>query len=134
MSRCGPLLSGTIRSPATWRPTWSATAALEQLRKAMPFPLRGVDTDNGGEFLNGTVATYCRAHDIPCPRSRPYHKNDQAWVEQKNGSVVRRLVGYRRLEGLAAAFALARLYTVARLMAWTTVSDATTARVRAVAE
>jgi hypothetical protein len=90
-------------------------AALEQLRKTMPFPLRGFDTDNGGEFLNDTVAAYCREHDIPCTRSRPYHKNDQAWVEQKNGSVVRRLVGYRRLEGLAAAAALARLYTAARL-------------------
>lgn len=90
-------------------------AALEHLRKTMPCPLRGFDTDNGGEFLNDTVATYCRAHDIPCTRSRPYHKNDQAWVEQKNGSVVRRLVGYRRLEGLAAAAALARLHTAARL-------------------
>ena len=52
---------------------------------------------------------------IPCTRSRPYHKNDQAWVEQKNGSVVRRLVGYRRLEGLAAAAALSRLYAASRL-------------------
>ena len=60
-------------------------AALEHLRKTMPFPLRGFDTDNGGEFLNDTVAAYCRAHDIPCTRSRPYHKNDQAWVEQKMG-------------------------------------------------
>jgi hypothetical protein len=63
-------------------------AALEQLRKTMPFPLRGFDTDNGGEFMNETVAAYCHAHGIPCTRSRPYHKNDQAWVEQKNGSVV----------------------------------------------
>ena len=90
-------------------------AALEQLRMNMPFPLRGFDTDNGGEFLNETVAAYCHAHGIPCTRSRPYHKNDQAWVEQKNGSVVRRLVGYRRLEGLAAAAALARLYAASRL-------------------
>ena len=83
-------------------------AALEQMRTRMPFPLRGFDTDNGGEFMNETVA-YCREHGIPCTRSRPYHKNDQAWVEQKNGSVVRRLVGYRRLEGFAAAEALSRL-------------------------
>jgi hypothetical protein len=91
------------------------TAALEQLRTTMPFPLRGFDTDNGGEFMNETVAAYCLAHGIPCTRSRPYHKNDQAWVEQKNGSVVRRLVGYRRLEGLAAAAALSRLYAASRL-------------------
>ena len=90
-------------------------AALEQLRTTMPFPLRGFDTDNGGEFMNETVAAYCLAQGIPCTRSRPYHKNDQAWVEQKNGSVVRRLVGYRRLEGLAAAAALSRLYAASRL-------------------
>ncbi|MEP7306180.1 MAG: transposase, partial [Acidobacteriota bacterium] len=65
--------------------------------------------------MNETVAAYCHTHGIPCTRSRPYHKNDQAWVEQKNGSVVRRLVGYRRLEGLAAAAALARLYAASRL-------------------
>jgi hypothetical protein len=90
-------------------------AALEQMRTRMPFPLRGFDTDNGGEFMNETVAAYCGEHGIPCTRSRPYHKNDQAWVEQKNGSVVRRLVGYRRLEGLAAAEALSRLYAASRL-------------------
>ena len=81
----------------------------------MPFALRGFDTDNGSEFLNDTVAAYCHAQGIACTRSRPYHKNDQAWVEQKNGSVVRRLVGYRRLEGLAAASALSRLYAASRL-------------------
>jgi len=161
--------SGDMEADLVSRDGALVVAALEQLGKTMPFPLRGFDTDNGGEFLNDTVATYCRAHDIPCTRSRPYHKNDQAWVEQKNGSVVRRLVGYRRLEGLAAAAALARLYTAARLfvnffqpsfklasktrvgakvskayhtpatpyaqrMPWPTVSDATTERVRAVAE
>ena len=47
--------------------------------------------------------------------SRPYRKNDQAWVEQKNGAVVRRIVGYRRFEGVAAAAALARLYATTRL-------------------
>jgi hypothetical protein len=65
--------------------------------------------------MNETVAAYCQTHGIPCTRSRPYHKNDQAWVEQKNGAVVRRLVGYRRLEGLAAAAALSRLYAASRL-------------------
>jgi hypothetical protein len=90
-------------------------ATLDQMRTGMPFPLRGFDTDNGGEFMNETVAAYCDRHGIPCTRSRPYHKNDQAWVEQKNGSVVRRLVGYRRLEGLAAAEALSQLYAASRL-------------------
>lgn len=89
--------------------------ALESLRATMPFPLRGIDSDNGSEFINETVLEYCRAHSIEFTRSRPHHKNDQAWVEQKNGAVVRRLVGHGRLEGVAAAHALARLYSASRL-------------------
>jgi hypothetical protein len=88
---------------------------IDQLRAALPFALQGVDIDNGGEFLNETLVSYCVGHGIELTRSRPYRKNDQAWVEQKNGSVVRRLVGYRRLEGAAAAAILARLYTASRL-------------------
>lgn len=91
------------------------TEALTKLRRTLPFHLRGVDTDNGSEFLNEIVIAYCHDHAIEFTRSRPYRKNDQAWVEQKNGSVVRRLVGYRRLEGLAAVGVLARLYEAARL-------------------
>jgi transposase InsO family protein len=81
----------------------------------MPFPLRGIDTDNGSEFINEALVDYCSKHSIKFTRSRPYHKNDQAWIEQKNGSVVRRLVGYGRLEGLRAAEGLGRLYTASRL-------------------
>jgi hypothetical protein len=91
------------------------TEALTKLRKVMPFRLLGFDTDNGSEFLNEVVIGYCRYNAIDFTRSRPHHKNDQAWVEQKNGSVVRRLVGYRRVEGLAAVGVLARLYEAARL-------------------
>ena len=57
---------------------------------------------------------FCREQGIEFTRSRPYRKNDQAWVEQKNGAVVRRMVGYGRLEGVPAAEALARLYSAAR--------------------
>ena len=89
--------------------------ALERLRLTLPFPLRGIDTDNGSEFINELLVTFCRDHGIEFTRSRPYRKNDQAWVEQKNGSVVRRLVGYGRLEGLAAGEALSRLYSTSRL-------------------
>ena len=91
------------------------TEALTKLRKTMPFRLRGFDTDNGSEFINEIVVAYCHANAIEFTRSRPYQKNDQAWVEQKNGSVVRRLVGYRRFEGLAAVGVLVRLYDAARL-------------------
>jgi hypothetical protein len=89
--------------------------ALRRLQATMPFPLRGLDTDNGGEFLNDTVLKYCTEQHIEFTRSRPYRKNDQAWVEQKNGSVVRRLVGYGRLEGISAAEVLSRLYAASRL-------------------
>jgi hypothetical protein len=61
------------------------------------------------------LITFCADHGIEFTRSRPYRKNDQAWVEQKNGSVVRRLVGYGRLEGVAAGEALSRLYSASRL-------------------
>jgi hypothetical protein len=91
------------------------TEALTKLRKTMPFLLRGFDTDNGSEFMNEIVIAYCRDNAIVFTRSRPYQKNDQAWVEQKNGSVVRRLVGYRRFEGLATVGVLGRLYDAARL-------------------
>ena len=89
--------------------------ALDQLRGALPFPLRGIDTDNGSEFLNESLMKFCNDHHIEFTRSRPFRKNDQAWVEQKNGAVVRRLVGYGRLEGVAAGEALARLYSASRL-------------------
>lgn len=89
--------------------------ALERLRLTLPFPLRGIDTDNGSEFINALLIAFCTDHGIEFTRSRPYHKNDQAWVEQKNGSVVRRLVGYGRLEGIAAGEALSRLYSASRL-------------------
>jgi hypothetical protein len=89
--------------------------ALEHLRQWLPFPLRGIDTDNGGEFINDLLCTFCHDHGVEFTRSRPHQKNDQAWVEQKNGAVVRRLVGYGRLEGIAAGEALSRLYSASRL-------------------
>jgi hypothetical protein len=90
-------------------------AVLSELRKLMPFPLLGFDSDNDSVFINKTVRDYCAATGITFTRCRPYRKNDQAWVEQKNGSVVRRLVGYRRFEGLEAAGLLAELYAASRL-------------------
>lgn len=88
---------------------------VESIRSRLPFEMRGLDTDNDGAFLNDTMLEYCRRTDITFTRSRAYHKNDQAWIEQKNGAVVRRLVGYQRLEGLTATRVLAELYRAARL-------------------
>ena len=86
-----------------------------QVRAELPFPLQGINSDNDSAFINDTVVSFCQAHALQFTRSRPYRKNDQAWVEQKNGSVVRRLVGYGRLQGREATAALARLYAVTRL-------------------
>lgn len=91
------------------------TEVLTEVRKRLPFPLLGFDTDNDSVFMNETVRDYCPATGIAFTRCRPYRKNDQAWVEQKNGAVVRRIVGYRRFEGLEAAAALAELYVSVRL-------------------
>jgi hypothetical protein len=87
-------------------------AALTDLRAGLPFPLLGLDCDNGGEFINRNLLAYCRAEGITLTRSRPYRKNDNCHVEQKNWSVVRRLVGYARFERLALP-ALDRLYALA---------------------
>lgn len=86
-----------------------------QVSTAVPFLIRGFNSDNDSAFINDTVVDYCRERALQFTRSRAYRKNDQAWIEQKNGSVVRHLVGYGRLQGRAATMALAGLYAVARL-------------------
>jgi hypothetical protein len=91
------------------------TEVLSQMRVRLPFDILGFDTDNDSVFMNETVQKYCLANAIEFTRCRPYRKNDQAWVEQKNGAVVRRTVGYRRFEGLEAAAELGRLYASVRL-------------------
>ena len=88
---------------------------ISMIRRQLPFVLRGLDTDNDSVFMNETLQTYCREQELYWTRSRAYRKNDQAWVEQKNGAVVRRLAGYGRLSGLNAAATLGRLYQSARL-------------------
>ena len=91
------------------------SSVLTELRKELPFALLGLDTDNDTVFMNETLKTYCEQADVVFTRCRPYQKNDQAFVEQKNGAVVRRMVGYRRFEGLEAATLLAELYRSVRL-------------------
>jgi hypothetical protein len=80
-----------------------------------PWLIRGADFDNDSAFMNDVVVPWCRAQRIEVTRSRAYKKNDQAFVEQKNGAVVRRLVGYGRFDGVATARVMARLYAAARL-------------------
>jgi hypothetical protein len=93
----------------------AVTDGIEQVRKRLPFKLLGIDSDNGAEFINHHLKAYCDARDISFTRCRPYKKNDQAHVEQKNGAVVRPLVGYARYEGVEAAAHLDKLYLAHRL-------------------
>ena len=72
------------------------------MRQRLPFTLLGVDSDNGSEFINQCFYTYCSQEKITFTRSRSYKKNDSCHVEQKNGNVVRRLVGYDRYTSRAA--------------------------------
>ena len=102
-------------APVLVREQKRLTDVLDEMRRLMPFPLLGFDTDNDSVFMNETVHTYCKEAGVTFTRCRPYRKNDQAWVEQKNGAVVRHTVGHRRYEGLEAAAALARLYKALRL-------------------
>lgn len=89
--------------------------AISTVMRMLPFPLKGIDVDNGSEFINEGLLKFCTDNNIEFTRARPRRKNDQAWIEQKNGSVVRRLLGYMRYEGLPAAKAISRLYAASRL-------------------
>lgn len=87
---------------------------LERAIRNLPFDLKGFDTDNGSEFLNHSVIDFCERNGITFTRGRAYRKNDQCFVEQKNGSVVRQLVGYDRFEGSRAQHQLNELYRAVR--------------------
>ena len=109
VAHCGPMNAGSYVSslvmtdvvsgwtecaPVVVRSRELIVDTVERLRQALPFPLLSLDTDNGVEFVNEVLVEYCAKHGLGLTRSRPYLKNDQAWIEQKNGSVVRRMVGY----------------------------------------
>ena len=89
--------------------------AMKHARSLFPWLLRGVDFDNDSAFMNDVVVPWCREQKLEVTRSRAYKKNDQAFVEQKNGAVVRRLMGYGRFDGVETARVMARLYAAARL-------------------
>lgn len=89
--------------------------ALERVSQLLPFAILGLDTDNGPEFINYEVLAYCKRQEITFTRGRAHKKNDQCFVEQKNGSIVRQLVGYDRYEAEIAYRQLAELYRAVRL-------------------
>ena len=130
VAHCGPINRGsyvhslvltdiasgwTEAAPIVVREGNLVVETLERIRVGLPFALKALDVDNGSEFVNNSLIEYCLGHGIELTRGRPYRKNDQAWIEQKNGAVVRKLLGYRRFEGLAAARAITRLYGASRL-------------------
>ena len=82
-----------------------------RVRENLPFPMLGIDSDNGGEFINHQVFDWCVQNKINFTRSRPYRKNDNCFVEQKNGDVVRKTVGYARFEGQNALNTLHEVYS-----------------------
>ncbi len=90
-------------------------AALKDIRETLPFPLLGIDSDNGGEFINSELKRYCEDKRITFTRSRAYRKNDSCYVEQKNWSVVRRNVGYARFDTPEELAVLNELYAVLRM-------------------
>lgn len=89
--------------------------AIQRIRQRLPFPLRGLDSDNGSEFINGDLLRYCEQQRITFTRARPYRKNDNCYVEQKNYSVVRQTVGYQRFDTTAELMVLQQLYQTLRL-------------------
>jgi hypothetical protein len=93
----------------------AVSEALCRMRQRLPFPLLGIDSDNGSEFINDLLYRYCLDEQITFTRSRPYQKNDQAHVEQKNWSVVRHTVGYDRWETEQELALLERIYDDLRL-------------------
>lgn len=101
--------------PLAHRSQANVSAAITCLRARLPFRLLGIDSDNDSVFINETLNRYCRTERITFTRSRPYRKNDQAHVEQKNWSVVRRTIGYQRYESAAALALLETIYADLRL-------------------
>ena len=89
-------------------------AGLEAIGRQLPFPVKGIDSDNDSVFINDTLTQYCAERGIEFTRSRPYRKNDQAWIEQKNGAVVRHFVGHDRYSGAVAGQTMVHLYGAVR--------------------
>ncbi|UPK36697.1 hypothetical protein IVB18_04835 [Bradyrhizobium sp. 186] len=105
---CAPLLA---------REQTRLSTVLTELRRQLPLSLQGIDTDNDTVFINEAMKAYCEQANIEFTRCRPYRKNDQAFVEQKNGAVVRRMVGYRTRGGCVARRTLSLSAPVRGLLA-----------------
>lgn len=101
--------------PLLARETTLVMGGLDLLCDQFPVPVIGLNVDNDSTFINDALVAYCESKNLMFTRSRPYRKNDQAWIEQKNGAVIRRFVGYDRFSGEVAGKILTQLYQSLRL-------------------
>jgi hypothetical protein len=101
--------------PLLYKSQEAVLSALEQAQQLFPFPILGVDSDNGGEFINRTLLVHCETEQITFTRGHPECKADQCHVEQKNGAIARRFVGFEWLMGEQAYRQLRELYRAVRL-------------------
>ncbi len=85
-------------------------AALDEMRRSVPFALRGIDSDTGSEFVNFHCYDWCKEHELQFTRGRPYHKNDNAYIEQKNWTHVRKIFGWKRITAPEAIAMMNDLY------------------------
>jgi hypothetical protein len=130
VAHCGESVTGfylntlcTVDVASGWlecAPVWGKNQikvrqAVQRINQRLPISLLGLDSDNGSEFINQYLSNYCQQKQITFTRSRSYKKNDSCYVEQKNGNIVRRLVGYERYTSKAAYQCLDRLYYLVRL-------------------
>jgi hypothetical protein len=90
-------------------------SAIHGIRRRFPFPILGLDSDNGGEFINQHLFSYCQREHISFTRSRSYKKNDNCHIEQKNGNIVRRIIGYDRYSSRQALEILNQVYYLLHL-------------------
>ena len=104
----------TEAEPLLAREQSLVVAGLEVIAKHLPFAILGIDSDNDTVFINETLTGYCTDRGIEFTRSRAYRKNDQAWIEQKNGAVIRRFMGHDRYSGQVAGQTMAHLYEAMR--------------------
>lgn len=110
---CIDLATGWREQRAVWgKGERGVLLVLQDIERSLPFPLLGFDCDNGSEFLNWSILKYFthRRRPIQFTRSRPYHKNDNAHIEEKNWTLVRQYIGYQRLAQPCLADQLNELY------------------------
>ncbi len=105
----------TEEIPLLAREQFLVAEGLDIIITQFPIPVISMNTDNDSAFINDTLLAYCDKNNLKFTRSRPYQKNDQGWIEQKNGAIIRRFVGYDRFTGVVAGQLLAELYQVIRL-------------------